>query len=225
MSSAILRTISSARRSVSRRTASSACRCARISAVTGSPFPAPGCTLLSGISPHTLPPVMATGFHGRPSPAIRTTTPLSGFSRAIRTPSCMLPASRLSPLRLPCRATNCASSLPFTRPSPVNPRSPAPSSVVSGFSQIPADLPLRSNAGSATYGCGYLRPGAIKRARLSPCASPALRSTARPTATSRSSRAVLNRRSAFIISRSDLGSSTSWAVPFCSALLMALTQP
>lgn len=39
--------------------------------------------------------------------------------------------------------------------------------------QIPADLPLRSKAGSATYGCGYLRPGAINRAGLSPPASPA----------------------------------------------------
>ena len=171
--SAILRTISSARRSVSRRMASSACRCASTSAVTGSPFPAPGWTLLSGISTHTRPPVMAPGFHGRPSPAILTTTPLSGLSRAIRTPSCILSASRLSPLRLPCRATNCASPLPFTRPSPLNPRSPFPSSEVSGFSQIPADLPLRSNAGSATYGCGYLRPGAINRAGLSPPASPA----------------------------------------------------
>ncbi len=43
--------------------------------------------------------------------------------------------------------------------------------------------------------------------------------------TSRSSRAVLNSRSAFMTSRSGFGSSTSWAVPFCTALLMASVQP
>ncbi len=47
--SAIFLTISSARRSVSRRMASSACRCASTSAVTGSPFPAPADAVIRDI--------------------------------------------------------------------------------------------------------------------------------------------------------------------------------
>ncbi len=90
---------------------------------------------VSGISP-TRPPVMVLGFHGRPSPD-SPPPPLSGLSRAIRTPS-YISASRLS--RYGClRSTNCASLAAFTRPSPEAPQ-PFPSSVVSGFSQIPADL-------------------------------------------------------------------------------------
>ena len=80
--------------------------------------------------PHTRPPVMAPGFHGRPSPAILTTTPLSGLSRAIRTPSCILSASRLSPLRLPLQGHELR--IPAAFHTAFTTESPQPVSIIRG---------------------------------------------------------------------------------------------
>ncbi len=117
--SAIFLTISSARRSVSRRMASSACRCASTSAVTGSPFPAPAGRCYPGY-PHA-----ATG-DGTGIP--RTTfTGNSHHHTAVRiitgNPDAILHIISQQALSVTAalQATNCASPLPFTRPSPLNP--------------------------------------------------------------------------------------------------------
>ncbi|SWA80035.1 Uncharacterised protein [Klebsiella pneumoniae] len=150
-SPATSRAVCSACFSISRRCCSSAARCASTSGGRIMSAPACGTGATGAGSAHTRPPVMAPGFQGRSSPASRTTTPVSGLSRAILTPSPIFPASRLSPLRLFCSATNRASSLPIIRPPPPI-ASSRPSRSVSGLSQIPAAFPFLSNAGSATCG-------------------------------------------------------------------------
>ena len=170
------------------------------------------------------PPVMASGFQGRSSPASRTTTPLSGLSRAILTPSPIFPASRLSPLRLFCSATKRASSLPMMRPSPpITCRRPSLS--VSGLSQMPASFPFLSNAGSATCGCGYFLPGEMNFPGDCPRARPDCCRAARPAAASSSARARLNSWPAVFTARSLRGSRISWAVAFSGELFMAFIQP
>ncbi len=141
-----------ARRSVSRRMASSACRCASTSAVTGSPFPAPGWTLLSGISPHAatgdgtgIPRTTFTGdSHHHTAVGVITGNPDT---------TGILSASRLSPLRLPCRATRTAHPRCLSHGLHLIPQ---PVSVIRGQRVQPdtADLPLRSNAWQCRYGCG-----------------------------------------------------------------------
>ncbi len=103
------------------------------------PAPLPDRFAISGSRPDTVvrdippprPPVMAPGFHGRPSPAILTPHRCqdyhgqSGHHPAYYQPQALSVTAALQghELRIPAA---------FTRPSPLNPRSPFPSSVVSG---------------------------------------------------------------------------------------------
>ncbi len=136
--------------------ASSACRCASTSAVTGSHFRPPAERCCPGYPP--------TRGHRYGTGIPRTTFTgdshhhtAVGLSRAIRTPSCMLSASRLS--RYGCPA-GPRTAHPRCLSPVLTAESPQPVSVIRGQWVQPdtADLPLRSNAGSATYGCGYLPP-------------------------------------------------------------------
>ncbi|OTF70123.1 hypothetical protein BLA29_000036 [Euroglyphus maynei] len=63
-------------------------------------------------------------------------------------------ARRVSLFWLACSATNCALSLPNTRPSVGSPPTLLPWASVSDASQAPAGLPLASYIGNIACGCG-----------------------------------------------------------------------